>query len=227
MKATAIILTCRNDRHIADLLVRGIEKHWPEVTPKILFDTDRSTETPLPEDVRDIVRKVPYLRKVFDVTALSDTDDIYVFDGDMLIYGYPEEFVVPRYMVSLSAPDDPIGVLLWRQLGVEYSPVSPRFCAGTYSAHKSMLDDNRELAIEYVRLCVKWHLHEVRYPGVICEQSLAAGLWRKTYPDAPLPADRYPVNMPVDGMVMFHIGALKDEPSLERVLADYRKHLET
>ena len=194
MNATAIILTCERDKRMSALLLRGLEKYWPEIQPLVVLDTDRSTEADIPGDVRDVVRRVPYLRRVFDAWQLSPTEDIYILDSDCLICGHPYDFGVPAYQGVKGHRDDESGIQIWRDLGVEFSTVIPRFVGGVFSAKRSMWADNVDLAIEYVRECVKRGHDQVKYPGVICEQSLQAGLWRKTYPDNPLDLQRYPIN---------------------------------
>ncbi len=208
MKPVVVILTCQRDRRMADLLVCGIERYWPEVKPVLMVDTDRSTEVSLPADVREVVRRVPYLRRVFDAPYLSDNGELYFLDSDCLICGHPSDFCVPAYQGVPGFQDDTKGVEIWRDLGVEF-PVRPRLVGGMLSAPTAMWHDNLDLSIAYVRECVKRGYDKLELPGVICEQTLQAGLWKKTYPDNHLDYNRYPINHMTSEQVIVHLCSAK------------------
>jgi hypothetical protein len=219
-----VVLTCKQHKHLSDALLAGIAKYWPEVTPLVMVDTDRSTEADLPPDVRDVVRRVPYLRRVFDAPPLITTEKVYVLDADCLLYRHPTDWKVPMYQSSPCFWDDPAGVNIWRELGVEFETVAPRLVGGVFSAYRSMWTANYDLAIEYVRICAGYGLDRMRYPGVTCEQGLVAGLWRKTYADqedAILDPSRYPIGDPTDDMTLWHLGPHKGSPRLPKMLQDY------
>lgn len=208
----ALILTCEKHKKYADALVAGIKRYWPEMPYRVFWDTDRSTETSLPDDVRDAIRRVPYLRKPFDLPYLTDVDTMYLLDSDILLYGHPHDFGPRMYQAALGATDDPAGLMVWEELGYKFDIIRPRFCAGMYSCSPSMFRDNRNLMIDYVRLCIKHGHDRTKYPGIACEQSLVAGLWRMTYPDNMLDPTRYPANRACEGMVMWHMCGSKISP---------------
>jgi len=221
MTATALILTCERDHKHAERLVRGIEKYWPGLIPLVMRDSDKSTETDIPGDVRDVVRRVPYLRRVFDAWAIIPTEDVYILDSDCLIYSQPTDFGVPAYQGVVENTDDPAGVRIWKDLGVDMPIIRPRFVGGMFSARRDMWRSNLDLAIAYVRECVSRGFDRAKYPGVVCEQSLLAGLWRKTYPDCPLDPERYAINRMTANPVIFHISSGKHSKFMPDLIADY------
>lgn len=222
---TALILTCERDRPLAELCSAGITKYWTGVSPLVVMDTDRSTETDLPDDVRDMVRRVPYMRRTFDLPYLSPTEQIYILDSDNLVYGDPVDFGPAAYQASMRASDDSIGLDIWKELGITFPTTSPRFCGGMFSCEASMFKDGRDLAIAYARICMRRGVDETKWPGVICEQSLQAGLWRSKYPDCPLDPGRYPLINPTDEMVIYHISCAKDRPLGQEVIRKYEASL--
>ena len=84
-----------------------------------------------------------------------------------------------------------------------------------------MFKNGRDLAIAYARICLRRGLDAARWPGVICEQSLQAGLWRNRYPDCPLDHMRYPYIIPTDEMVIYHISCAKDVPVGQELIRQY------
>jgi len=220
-EATAIIVTCERDRCLADLCVAGVEKFWPGVKPMILLDTDDTTEAPLPDDIRALVRRMPVLKRVFDVPFVSPTERIYSLDSDCLIYSEPTDFSVPAYQ-GTPGWDAPNGIKVWHELGVEMPKIAPRFCGGMYSYRRVDFLDAKDAAIAYLRKCVEMGLHETAYPGVVCEQSLVAGMWRMAYPDNCLPFERYPINEPTKEQVIFHISDRKGELWVGTLIDEYK-----
>lgn len=187
-----LILTCARDLELATLLVRGLARFWPEVTPRLVLDTDTSTETDLPDDVREVARRVPYLRRVFDFPHIAETEQYVCLDSDCLIYRHPDEFGGLAFQGNPGGPDHADGVALWKELGYDLDSKNVRFCSGMYSAERALFLDNRDLAIEWVRRCRAKGHDRSSHRGVICSQSLVSGLWRQRYPHNPLPAEQYP-----------------------------------
>ena len=222
---TAMILTCKEHRHMADLCVAGIEKYWTGVSPLVVMDTDRETESDVPDDIRDTIRRVPYLRRIFDLPFLSPTEQVYIIDSDCLVYSDPTDFGPNAYQAVNSSGDDSVGVDIWRSMGIEFNQTRPRFCGGCYSAQVSMFRDGLDLAIEYTRRCMRLQRDKTEYPGVVCEQSLAAGLWRQKYPDCQLDPLRYPLIHPTDEMVIYHVSCGKRSSAGKEMFKRYEESL--
>jgi len=208
MTATAIIVTCERDRAFTEACVAGIRKYWSGVEPMVILDTDRETEAPLPPDIREMVRRMPVLRRVFDVPYVSPTENIYSLDSDCLVFSDPTDFPVPAYQ-GVAGHDPVEGLEVWASLGKAFPIAHPKLCGGMYSYRKSDFLGLKDLAIEYLRRCRLRGLDRGQWPGVVCEQSLVAGMWRLLYNDHPLPADRYPLNRPTESQVIFHISDSK------------------
>lgn len=216
-----LILTCEQHRKYSDATADGLDRFWPEMPYQIILDTDRSTETPLPDNIRELARgNAPCLRRVFDFPYLTDADTMYVLDADILFYGHPHDFGPRAYQGVVGAIDDPAGIKVWKELGYEFEKTTPRFCAGMFSCAASLFRDNRELAIDYVQLCIKRGLGESKYAGIHCEQTFIAGLFRMTYPDNPLDPTRYPINHPCEGMVAWHISGNKSSPAFDEFVME-------
>ena len=224
----ALILTCERDIELAQLCARGLERFWPQVRPRLVWDMDRSTETDLPDDIRAIVRRAPYLRRVFDFPYIATTDTVCVLDSDCLTYDTPVEFTERSFQSNPGGPDHPAGLELWQEMGVTLDCHNARFCAGTYTMGRELFIDGRDTAIEWVRRCVKKGYDQLRYPGIVLEQSLIAGLWRQAYPHNPLPAERYPYIFKTPGCAMWHVGSLgpnghRQNRTIQRMIAAYRE----
>ena len=203
-----MILSCARDAEITNLLVRGIHRFWPEVRPRVVMDTDRATETELPDDIRTVIReRLPYLRKFFDLPLLAESETVYILDADCLLYRHPRDFGPRAFQGTYGGPDLPAGLDLWREMGVEIDSRNMRFCSGVFSAGKEMWTEGREAGIEWVRRCIAKGYDKVKYPGVVCEQSLVAGLWRQRYPNNPLPPGKYPYQRYVNGCTLWHISS--------------------
>ena len=220
--STAIIVTCERDKWLSDICVEGIKKHWPGVDPLVMMDTDRSTEAPLPPDIREMVRRMPVLRRVFDVPFISPTEEVYSLDSDCLIYSEPTDFTVPAYQ-GVAGCDPREGLLVWKAIGYGFPIIQPRFCGGMYSYRKSDFLGMKDLAIEYLRRCRLMELDGGKWPGVVCEQSLVAGMWHLLYKDNPLPKTRYPINNPTMEQVIFHISDGKWTEKCNEYVAAYRE----
>jgi len=222
MTATAIILTCERDKWLSDICAWGVTNLWPGVEPLVLMDTDRTTEAPLPPDIREMVRKMPVLRRVFDVPFISPTEDVYSLDSDCLIYSHPDDFAVPAYQ-GVAGRDPEMGLRVWKALGYGFPITKPRFCGGMYSYKKSDFLGMKDLAIEYLRRCRLMEVDGGRWPGVVCEQSLIAGMWHLLYRDNPLEYVRYPINVQTGAQVIFHISDGKWTEKCGGYVAAYKK----
>lgn len=208
-RPNALILSCEAHKHFLHACLEGLRVFWPEVEPMVLMDSDAGHKSEVPEDIREVIGRVPYLRKVFDLPRMANSETVYIMDCDCLLFGKPDDFFVPRYQGVPGYADDGEGVEIWKTLGVEFDETAPRLCGGLYSCETWMFDDNRDLSYEYVRECVRRGIDKTRYPGVIMEQSLQAGLFRKTYKNIPLDPERYPIHRMTDSMRILHMGALK------------------
>ena len=224
MTATAIIVTCERDRMFTDACVAGIREYWPAVKPLVLLDTDRESEAPLPPDIRQMVREMPVLRRVFDVPYISPTEDVYSLDSDCLVFSEPTDFTVPAYQ-GVAGSDPVEGLAVWKVLGYEFPITQPRFCGGMYSYHKTDFLLLKGLAIEYLRRCRLMGFDKGDWPGVVCEQSLLAGMWHLCYEDNPLPQSRYPLNRPTEDQVIFHISDSKWGGRFDEYIRQYRETL--
>jgi len=212
-----IILTCKRDERLARLASAGLRKFWPNANPRVFMDTDRSTESDLPDDVRDVVRRVPYLRRVFDFPLLANTETICIMDSDCLTYSEPAEFTERAFQGNPGGNDRMEGLALWREMGVKFDCHNVRFVGGMFTAGREMWIEGRDTAIEWVRRCVAKGHDRVRYPGVTCEQSLVSGLWRQRYPHNPLPPERYPYGRFIDGCAIWHTSSFLEPWALERI----------
>lgn len=230
-KTIVIVPTCERDKWFSDLAVEGIRTFWPEVMVMELLDTDKSTETDVPDDIRDIVRKVPYLRKQIDAPFIVDCDRIVLLDADCFMFAKPDELVNQyAYMghTLYGNHDYQWGTKVWASLGHFFPKTEPLFCAGCFSAPRTMWTYNRELMFDYLRQCMKlgygkwdWDFHPVTF-----DQNLNAGLWRKTCRDNPLPALEYPLGIPTMDMKIFHACYFRRRPEFKQFLVDYRRHIE-
>ena len=220
-----IILTCDRDKRLAELCLAGVEKFWPSVRPIVLHDTDTSTEVSVPDDIRDMARRIPYLRKVFDAPHIAQSEYVYYLDSDCLLFSEPTDFGTTAYQGVPGHVDAPDGLLVWRALGVEFDTIAPCFCAGMHSYRRTDFIKAAPLAIAYLRKCAEWGFDKVLYPGVVCEQSLVAGIWRKFYADNPLDPQRYPIHQPTPEQVIFHIASSKTARATPDYLAAYEASL--
>ena len=231
--STVIVPTCERDAWFSDLAVAGIRKYWPEATVLEFRDTDTSTETKVPDDIRALCRESPYLRKQVDAPFLCEgVDDLYILDADCFMFQRPTEFISRPYSYqghTLHGHSDyPWGITVWGKLGHHFPVTSPLFCAGMFSAPMKMWAYNRELMFDYLRQCrmMGYHRTSWEYSNVTLDQSLAAGLWRKTCQDNPLPALAYPLGIPTVSMKIFHACYYKRRPEFKQFLADYKRRLD-
>jgi len=229
--ASVVILTCERDREMVELARRGIELFWPGANVCLLWDTDTATETELPGDVRDVVREVPYLRKVFDLPYIAPTDQLYCLDSDCFTCAEPVDWAPAAH--NAVGPGSMGKVWLqqasevWQSLGRPALPQDHLFCGGCWSASREEMfgGDRRELAIEYVRECVRRGYHKTQYPGPVCEQGLLNGLWHTRYVDTHLIYERYPLYVPKPNMTIYHLSDTARSERGPEMLARYRRLL--
>lgn len=222
-KSEILILTCERDRPWMEAATLGLDRFWPELPYQVVLDTDRETESQLPDDVRDLVRRVPYMRRIFDFPLLTDAETIYILDSDILIFDRPHDFGPAAYQGVPGNHDDLGATLVWRELGFEMPRIGPRFCCGMFSAPRAMWLDNRDLAIDYARFCIRYGYDRKKYGGVTCEQGFLAGLWRITNEDNPLPFDRYPIEHFTPSPAIVHVGSLKNSRRTEKWPKRYKE----
>lgn len=227
-----LVPTCERDKWFSDLAVEGIRKFWPDMLVVELYDTDTSTETTVPDDIRTLCRAVPYLRKQIDGPYIVGTDDLWILDSDCFMFKRPGVFdrdYSYQGRTLYGNNDYPWGLRVWKELGHSFPVTSPLFCAGMFSAPITMWTDNRELSFDYLRHCVKrgYHRRDWQYSCVTMDQSLAAGLWRKTCPDNPLPALEYPLGIPTTVQEIFHACYFKRAAAFKPFIERYKRHLAT
>jgi hypothetical protein len=229
-ESTVVILTCERHREMLKLCLGGIEAFWPGVKVAVLRDDDYSKDTELPEDVRAVVRQVPFLRKVFDMPFVSETDSIYCLDSDCLVFDEPWDwgpeqglYVLPG---TLGFEWLKKGNEVWKAIGQPEIRTDRIFCGGCWSAsRKKMFEDTRDIAIAYVRECVKRGYHEDQYAGVLCEQCLLNGLWHIAHEENPLDIQRYPLDIPNPSMAILHLHMEKEGAQGETMLREYKRML--
>lgn len=231
MTTIVVVPTCERDKWFSDLAVEGIRKFWPEAMVYEFYDADASTETKVPDDIRNLCREVPYLRKQVDMPFIVDADRIVVLDADCFLFARPDGLLrgyAYQGETLHGHADYPWGLNIWRQLGHNFPKVTPLFCAGCFSAPRTMWTYNRELMFDYFRAGVKmgYGIWTWEYCNVTFDQNLAAGLWRKTCADNPLPALEYPLGIPSVTQKIFHACYYKRRPEFKQFLADYRKVLD-
>jgi len=230
--AIIIVPTCDRDAWFSDLAVEGIRKYIPNIPVLEFRDTDKATETDVPDDIRQLCRDVPYLRKQVDAPFIvGGVDDVYILDADCFVFQRPDEFLGAYSYQGHTLhghPDYPWGLNVWGKLGHHFPNVKPLFCAGMFKAPRKMWTLNRSLMHDYLRQCMKLGYHRPgwEYSNVTMDQSLAAGLWRKTCPDNPLPALEYPLGIPTTCMKIFHACYYKRRPEFKAFLEDYRRRLD-
>lgn len=205
----------------------GLDRFWPGLPYQVILDTDRETESPLPDNVREMVRRIPYMQRIFDFPLLTDADTLYILDSDILIFDHPVDFGRATYQGVPGAYDDVGACLIWRELGIDLPRIEPRMCCGMFSAPRTMWLDNRDLAIEYAQFCLRFGYDKKKYAGVTCEQGCIAGLWRITNPDNPLPFERYPIERFTSHPAMVHVGGLKNDERAREWPKRYRELCES
>jgi len=227
---TVCVPTCERDKGFSDLAVEGIRKFWPGAMVFELLDTDTSTEVEVPDDIRKICRDVPYLRKQIDLPFIVNTDRIVILDSDCFLFKRPDELAdtyAYQGQTLLGNQDYPWGLKVWKKMGFSFPKVEPLFCAGCFSAPRTMWTYNREMMFEYLRTAVKMGYGNIdwEYCPVTLDQSLCAGLWRKTCHDNPLPALEYPLGIPSIPMKAFHACYFRRRPEFKQFLEDYKAAL--
>jgi len=232
-RTSAIIVpTCDRDKWFSEIAIRGIRKHIPSALVVEFKDTDTKTERKVPGDIRELCRKIPYLRKQVDAPFVIDVDDIIILDADAFVCRRPDELLSGygyQGHTLYGTPDYPWGLQVWAELGFKFPVVRPLFCAGVFSAPRSMWTLNETMIFEYLRQCVKHGFHDPnwKYSNVTLDQNLAAGLWRKTCKDNPLSALEYPLGIPTVDQKVFHACYYKKRREFMQFLAEYARELES
>ncbi len=229
--SAVIVPTCKRDKWFSDLAVEGIRKYWPEAFIVEFLDTDRSTEMSVPDDIRKLCREIPYLRKQIDAPFVVDVDDIYILDADCFMFERPTELIDGPYSYQgetlLGNSDYPWGIEIWKGMGHSFPNITPLFCAGLLKAPRTMWTYNREVMYRYLHRCVRagYHNPDWQYSNVTLDQSLCAGLWRKTCIDNPLPAMEYPLGIPTMTMKIFHACYFRKAAYFGEFVKAYKRRL--
>lgn len=205
-----LIQTCKRDWRLANIASAGLRKFWPGCNPRLFLDTDTATEdASVPSDIRDMIRKIPYLRRIFDFPRLVSTERFAVLDSDCLCYRDPFELESLAFQGNPGGGDRLGGLKVWERLGYTIPHQEVRFVAGLFTATMEMYE-KRDLAYEYLRICKdEGYDCDCAYPAVVCEQGLVSGLWRLTYPHNPLPPKRYPFEKYYDGCAIWHTSSFR------------------
>ncbi len=231
-KLAFVVPTCERDAEITVLAVEGIRKFVPDAFIIECRDDDRTTERKVPDDIRKLCRDVPYLRKQIDTPFILDgIDDICILDSDCFVWQYPSELLSGyAYQGHTLAGnhDYKWGLNVWAQIGLVFEKITPLFCAGMFTAPRSMWVLNEGTIFEYLRRCAKLGFHDPawEYSGVTLDQGLVAGLWRRTCKDNPLPFLEYPLGVPSVHQKIFHACYYKRRPEFKLYLKGYREHLD-
>lgn len=231
--SAVVVPTCERDKWFSDIAIEGIRKFWPEAFIFELFDKDTATEIPCPDEIRAMARACPYLRKQIDAPFLLDVDDIYILDADCFMFARPTELIEGPYSYqgnTLRGNNDyPWGLRVWRAFGFNFPTITPLFCAGMFKAPRTMWTYNRELMWAYLQQAAKMGYFNPKWSHspVTLDQSLAAGLWRMTCRNNPLPALEYPLGVPSVPMKIFHACYFRRRPEFKQFLADYKKRLDS
>lgn len=231
MGDTVIVPTCDRDKFFSDLAIEGVKKFWPGVTVVEMHDKNKKLEADVPDDIRALVDKIPYLKSQIDAPFLADGGDFYMLDADCFTFATPDELMADySYQGMACAPeqDFPWGLDVWEAIGHTFPITRPLFCAGIYKAPSKAWTENQDLIFEYIRQCVKMRYFrpDWDFMAVTFEQNLAAGLWRMNCKDNPLPAKEYPVNLPNDGQKIFHACSFKSRYQFPPFVEQYKKMLD-
>ncbi len=231
--SVVVVPTCDRDKWFSDIAIDGIRKFMPEAMIFEMHDQNKKLEVDVPDDIRELCDAIPYLKKqVYAPFLVDGIDDIYILDSDCFLFARPTE-LIDSYSYQghtlLGSPDYPWGVDVWRSMGHCFPKTTPLFCAGMFKAPRTMWTYNRELMYDYLRQCVKlgYNRPDWQFRPVTFDQNLAAGLWRKTCKDNPLPALEYPLGIPTVDMKIFHACYFRRRPEFKIFLEDYKRMLET
>ncbi len=234
--STVVILTCDRDKELMDLCRQGIELFWPGINLAVLHDKDADHETPLPDDIRELCRKMVYLRKIFDLPYIAETDQLYCLDSDCMLFDEPLDWGPAQHLTafpgSLGKQWLKQGADIWQALGKSRLDEILIACGGCWSGKRTeMFEPYRDLSIAYIRECVKQGILDQREPQVVMEQCHLNGLWHLAYGHLPahhLPTNRYPLYQPNHEMAIFHLSV--SEPSMAarvgEYIANYKKVLQ-
>lgn len=231
MTKAAIVLTCEKHRHMVTLLVEAASRYLP--MPIVVLDAeDRSWESPLPDDVRELIRAGDShyhvcLRRVFDVPDVVSADTYYILDSDCFLFGPLDDWGPIAFMGSWTGPDDKHRIAVWESIGYEIPNQYPCFCAGTSSYPRQLLVDNRSLAIEFVRQAKNLGYVRPHQPAAL-DNALMGGLWKLHYPLTPLPRKRYTYQNTTPEMVLYHAGSgVMGLAGFDQFVSGYEQFLET
>ncbi len=229
MGDTVIIPTCDKDKAFSDLTIAGVKRFWPEATVIEMHDQNKKMEVDVPSDIRDLCNAIPFLKKQIDAPFLAD-GDFYMLDADCFMFARPDELIADYSYQGLAlegTPDFPWGLDVWEAIGYTFPITEPLFCAGIYKAPSKVWTENQDLIFGYIRQCVKMRYFrpDWDFMAVTFEQNLAAGLWRMNCKHNPLPAKEYPVNLPGDGMKIFHAVNFKEHARFPEFIEQYKKWL--
>ena len=217
-----LMLTCERDKELAKVSAEGLKKFWPGCRPMLFMDTDTATEAKLPDDIREMVRRMPYLRRYFDLPRFASTEPFAILDSDCLCYQNPAELNGLAFQGNPGGGDRINGLRVWKELGFEIPNQDVRFCCGMFTATMEMFEQ-RDLAFEYLRLCRKYGFdRDCAYPAVVCEQGMISGMWRLKYPHNPLPPHRYPWETYVPGCAIWHTSSVRT-PEADALVEEYAK----
>lgn len=206
-----LILTCDSDQRRFEALTRGLRHYWPEAQHVILRDTDRSTESDLPDRVRACVRKFVNLRRVFDLPLMSDAEWLCFVDTDCLFTDTPTELLEPCYQPALRYRDLPQWEEMWSGIGVQVPSGYPQLSGCLYTIRRQDLLDHREEAVR----CVEYAISHSDFDPFCCYEGIVAGIWRRHYKNNPLDRMRYTQCRLERGMAMVHFGIRCNSPSPE------------
>ncbi len=225
--STVVVLTCDRDAELMDLCRRGIARFWPGVNVAVVHDKSECYADDVPDDLWELSKTIPYLRKVLDMPFASATDQIYCIDSDCMTVDEPWDWPEAAY---LAVPPGCLGEMwlhwgseIWESLGCPPIDTTRIFCGGCWSAKRSlMFEPYRELTFAYLRECFKRHgAHE--FPGPVFEQCLLNGLWHMAYRDRRLPLSRYPLYHPTEGMAILHLSEVRNMPGGAAMVEKYKK----
>lgn len=233
-KGTVVVLTCERDKRLMELCSRGVRKYMPGAKLAVLQDKEPNRLTELPPELRELsMTTVPWLRKVFDLPWMAETDEIYCMDSDCFLFAEPLDWRLPMHLVVAPGEQGKVWLQtaseIWRTVAGFEIPDDMIFCGGCWSARRSeMFEPHRDIAVAYAEQCVRLGLHKEPHPGVVMEQCLLNGLWRMTYGDKPeqrLDPERYPLYFPNPNMVLYHISDVRDTEDGRRMVEVYDRTL--
>ena len=205
-----------------------MSRDWPDST--VVHDKSEPFIDDIPEDLWELSKEIPYLRKVLDMSWASKTDQIFCIDSDCMIVDEPWDWPAAAYLAVGTGCLGEMwlrwGTEIWQSLGCAPIDTTRIFCGGCWSARRSeMFEPYRELTFAFLRECVKRGHHKHKFPGPVMEQCLLNGLWHMAYKDRRLPEWRYPLYKPTPGMAILHLSEVRNMPQGDKLVAKYREML--